>query len=316
MLLSTWSSTLPSAGAISTGALLAGFVAFDAPARTRAGLAASLCPGDRRGRGARGADRRARLAGRVDDGRCSPRWPGCRSRSRRGLAVAGMTCVLALLLAQGLAISPGEAPEALLLGGAGALAQALTSAVVGLVDRTTERVDPAAGMRGALRTVSANLSARLDQLPSCAPLGTALGLGVAAYHLIDVGKHGYWIPLTVLFVLRPAPDETVERIAMRAAGTVAGLALATLLADAVGHHAWANALVIGLTAAFAFALLVIEYALFTASITAFVVLVAHALGQSALQAADERAIATAIGIGIAAAAVALWGSRDPQSRSA
>ncbi len=139
---------------------------------------------------------------------------------------------------------------------------------------------------------------------------------MAAYHLIDVGKHGYWIPLTVLFVLRPAPDETVERIAMRAAGTVAGLALATLLADAVGHHAWANALVIGLTAAFAFALLAIEYALFTASITAFVVLVAHALGQSALQAADERAIATAIGIGIAAAAVALWGSTRPGSRSA
>ncbi|MGH2925314.1 MAG: FUSC family protein [Solirubrobacterales bacterium] len=303
------------AGAISTGALLAGFVAFDAPARTRMiwqlfctpaiGLAAALgaLTGEPGWLAALTMTVFASVAGLLVA--VSPR-----------AAVAGMTCVLALLLAQGLEISPSEAPEALLLGGAGALAQVLTSAVVALVERTTEPVNPVAGTRSALRTVRANLSLRSTSLRHALRWGTALGLGVAAYHLIDVGRHGYWIPLTVLFVLRPAPDETVERIVMRAAGTVAGLALATLLAAAVGHHPWADALVIGLTAAFAFALLAIEYALFTASITAFVVLVAHALGQSALQAADQRAIATAIGIGIAAIAVVLWGSRDPRSRPA
>ncbi len=304
----------PAAGAISTGAMLAGFVAFDAPARTRLVWQVCCAP-------AIGA---AAALGALTGG---PGWLAALTMtafaSSVGLSVAvspragvaGMTCVLALLLAQGLGISPGEAPEALLFGAAGVLAQALTSAAAALAERTAERVEPLTRMRGAVRDVRANLSLRSTSLRHALRWGTALGLGVASYHLIDVGEHGYWIPLTVLFVLRPAPDETVERIVMRAAGTLAGLAIATLLSEVVGHHGWASALAVGLTAAFAFALLAIEYALFTASITAFVVLVAHALGQSAVQAAGQRALATAIGIGIAALAVLVWGSRDPGSSS-
>ena len=71
------------------------------------------------------------------------------------------------------------------------------------------------------------------------------------------------MPLTVLFVLRPTPDETSERIAMRAAGTIAGLAIATPLAELIGGADILAAVAIALAAAFAFAFLAIEYALFT-----------------------------------------------------
>jgi uncharacterized membrane protein YccC len=96
---------------------------------------------------------------------------------------------------------------------------------------------------------------------------------------------------------------------MRAAGTVAGLALATAVAAIVDQHALPDAIVLTIAAGFSFALLAIEYALFTTAITAFVVLLAHALGQSAWEAADERALGTLVGIAIAALAVVIWRNR-------
>jgi uncharacterized membrane protein YccC len=130
-------------------------------------------------------------------------------------------------------------------------------------------------------------------------------VGVAAAQLVDLGSHGYWIPLTVLFVLRPAESETVERIAMRAAGTVVGLLVGTPLAVLRGGSAVAEAVGIGIAVAFSFSI-AIEYALFTTTITCLIVLLSHALGQSALAAADERAAATFLGIAIVAAFVAVW----------
>ena len=87
--------------------------------------------------------------------------------------------------------------------------------------------------------------------------GLALAVGVAAGHVIDLGPHGYWIALTVLFVLRPEESETVERIAMRAAGTVLGLVIGTPLAIALGGSPLAECVAIAIAAAFAFALLAI-----------------------------------------------------------
>jgi uncharacterized membrane protein YccC len=64
------------------------------------------------------------------------------------------------------------------------------------------------------------------------------------------------------------------------------------------------ALLLAGAAMFAYALLALEYALFTAAITVFVVLLTDSLGERALEAADQRALATALGIAVAAAAIA------------
>jgi uncharacterized membrane protein YccC len=123
--------------------------------------------------------------------------------------------LLALLLAQGFDLAPRDAPAALLLGATGALAQALVSLIAGLFDSTVERVHPVEGTRSALRAVRASIHPRSPNLRHALRWGVALGIGVAFYHVVDLGQHGYWVPLTILFVLKPSPGDTYERIAMR-----------------------------------------------------------------------------------------------------
>jgi len=64
------------------------------------------------------------------------------------------------------------------------------------------------------------------------------------------------------------------------------------------------------TAAFAYAMLMIEYALFTFAITVYIVTISHAIGESAVDAVDERAIGTAIGVAICFLAFAVWRDRQ------
>jgi hypothetical protein len=294
----------PVAGGLSTGALLAGFIAFDAPARTRFvwQLIAAPVIGAAAALGALSSEPGV-LAALTMTAFASAAALTVAVSLR--LAIAGMMCTLALLLAQGFALQPHDAPDALLIGTAGALTQALLSLVVSLWEGAPERVRPVAGAREAVRTVQAALGSRSPSLRHALRWGVALGLGVGLYHVVHLGEHGYWIPLTILFVLRPAPGDTYERIAMRAAGTLAGLVLATGLAELLGSDPVANAVVLTVAAGCSFALLAIQYALFTTAITVYIVVLSHALGQGAFQAADQRAIATVIGIVMAAVAFAV-----------
>ena len=300
----------PVAGGLSTGALLAGFIAFDAPARTRFVWQLGSAPV-------------IGLAGALGVLTGSPGWlaavtmtavaciAGMTVAVSLRLSIAGMMVVLALLLAQGFGLHPGDAPDAFVIATAGALAQAALSLLVSIWDEAVEAPRPIDGAREAGRAVRTSLDLNSPSMRHALRWGIGLGIGVAAYHVIDLGEHGYWIPLTVLFVLKPAPADTYERIAMRAAGTLAGLALATGLAELIGRDAVAVALVLTLAAACSFALLAIEYALFTTAITVYIVVLAHALGQAAFAAADERAAATAIGITIAALGFVLLRDRRP-----
>jgi uncharacterized membrane protein YccC len=231
------------------------------------------------------------------------------------LSVLSLNVVLALLLAQGLGLAPAQAPEALLLGGAGAAAQALLTAVGILRGPDADDPSPGPGWRAGVDAVRGSLTLDSPNLRHALRWGIALGVGTAAYHAVDLGPHGYWIPLTVLFVLRPTPGETGERIAMRAAGTLVGIGVAIALAGPLGGHPVPEAIVISIAAAFTFALLAIEYALFTTAITVYIVLLTHALGQSAFEAADERAIATAGGLAIVALALLAWQGPRPPARS-
>jgi hypothetical protein len=290
----------PVAGGLSTGALIAGFVAFDAPARTRFVWQLLVAPviGFASALGALTASPGALAALTMTVFAC---LAGFTVAVSLRLSIAGMMCTLALLLAQGFGLHPGDAIDAFAVGAAGALSQALLSLLVTLREAATEPWPrPVDGTRNAVRAIRDCMHLRDPSLRHALRWGIGLGLAVALYHIIDLGPHGYWIPLTVLFVLKPGPGETHERIAMRAAGTVIGLVLATGLAELLGQDAVANAAVLTLTAACSFALLMIEYALFTTAITVYIVVLAHALGQGAFQAADERAVATIIGLLIAA----------------
>jgi Fusaric acid resistance protein-like len=299
------------AGGLGTAAMVCGFIAFDAPARVRvrwqllcappAGILAALgvltsqtVPTAIVGMGVVAA-----LGGYAVA--VSPR-----------MGIAGLSLVLIFLLAQGLWLEPHQAWEALAIGTGGALAQAAWAGVAWAVaDRGRERrfdfgeaaADVIARLRAALDTNDVALRHALR-------FGAALAIGVAIYRLVGFDDHGYWVPLTILFVLKPEAGLTSQRIAMRAAGTVAGLVLATALAEVLGDAVIPITIVLTIAVALAFALLAIEYALFTTAITVYVVLLTDTLGASAFDSAGERAVGTALGIMVAALAFRVFGEAD------
>ena len=286
--------------------LLAGFIACDAPARIRVIWLTALAPV-------------AGLAGAIGVLSSEPAALAvavlglfgaavgyCSAISARAY-VAALTCLLGMLVAQGLFLGTEEAPRIFAFATAGTLLQAAWASVVWIGwDRKRGRFDLADGLRAAARALEANFDLASTPLRHALRFGAALGAAVAVYNLIDLGSHGFWIPLTVLFVLRPERGLTFERLAMRAAGTLVGLVLAVPLAELIGSAALPVAIVIGSAAAVAYALLTLEYAVFTTAMTMIAIVLVHALGEPALEAAGERGAATAIGIAIAGLAFLAW----------
>lgn len=302
------------AGAVATGALLAGFVAFDAPARIRAQwqLMAAPVTGVCAAIGVL-SSHSAILAVAVMTVVATAAG-FCVAVSPR-LALAAMMSVLVLLIAQGLRLSAHDAALALLLAVAGGLLQAAVSLVASLSDKAQEQLRIREGLRDARDACAQALTLESHAFRHALRWGVALGVAVAVYRFIDFQGHGYWVPLTVVFVLRPEADDTRERLAMRAAGTFAGLALATAIAEIFGYHVVPTAIMLTAAATFSYSLLRIEYALFTMAITVFVVLLSDALGEHALKAAGQRGLATAIGIALAALAITVWPNAPARATS-
>jgi hypothetical protein len=225
------------------------------------------------------------------------------------MGIAGLTFVLTFLVAQGLFVDIDKTLQALAIGTCGGLAQSAWAAIAWAVwDRDRERrfeFGPAWAQTAA--RLRAGLGMGTVALRHALRFGAALALGVAIYRLIGFDNHGYWLPLTILFVLKPDPQQTGERIAMRAVGTVVGLALATVLAELLSDAVIPSTIVLTTAAALSFALLAIEYALFTTAITVYVVLLTDTLGAHAFDAAGERALGTVLGILVAALAFRVFG---------
>ena len=296
----------PTKGAIATGALLAGFPGLDAPARPRSAWQAASAPliGIAAALGVL-SSQSAPLAA-LAMGLLGAAAGYCFSVSLR-LAIAGLSVSLAMMIAQGLFLAPGDAWPALLYATAGGLLQAAWSLLVWLfADRAAD--DEASGWntRATLAALRSNLTLRSPSCRHAIRFGLALAAGVALYRILGMREHGFWIPLTILFVMRPERDETYHRLVLRALGTVLGLVVATAIAEAFPGNDLVIVVVLTISAALTFGLLTVQYALFTASITTYVVLLSVTLGEPALQAAGQRATGTALGILIAALAFLLW----------
>jgi fusaric acid resistance family protein len=305
----------PTKGAIGTGALLAGFPGLDAPARTRAawqaatapliGLAAAL--GVLTGGNAFLAVATMALVGAAAG--------YCFAVSLR-FSIAGLSVALSLLISQDLPLDLADAVPALLLATAGGLLQAAFSLCVwALGDREEEGGANAWSTPAALRALDSNLTLSSVSFRHGLRFGAALATGVAAYWLLGIHEHGFWIPLTILFVLRPQRDETFHRLILRAVGTAVGLVIATALAQWLHADGVAIALALTIATAFAYGLLTVQYALFTTAITTYAVLLADSIGEPALRAAGQRALGTAIGIVIAGAAFVIWSNPPPRGRT-
>jgi hypothetical protein len=299
----------PTQGAIATGALLAGFPGLDAPARPRAAWQAATAPLIGAAAALGVLSSQSALLAVLVMGLVGVAAGYCFSVSLR-LAIAGLSVSLALMIGQGLFLAPDDAWPALLYATVGGLSQALWSLLVWLVaDRAVEGEAGGWNSRAARVALRSNLTLRSAYARHALRFGAALAAGVALYRLLGMKEHGFWIPLTILFVMRPERDETYRRLGLRAIGTVLGLLVATALAEAFPGNDLVVVIALTISAALSFGLLAVQYALFTAAITTYVVLLSDTLGEGPFEAAGQRLVGTALGILIAALAFVIWPNR-------
>jgi hypothetical protein len=299
------------AGAFATAAMFCGFLAFDAPARVRARWQL-LCAPAVGAMAALGVLTSQTVPTAVIGMGLVGAAGGYLVAVSMRMGIAGLSLVLTFLVAQGLFLDADQAWEALAIGICGGLAQAACALIAwALWDReNTGPFELGPAYARTLARLRVSFSIQSVALRHALRFGAALALGVAIYRLVGFHDHGYWLPLTILFVLKPDPRQTSERIVMRAAGTVLGLVLATVLAELLSDALIPSTIVLTTAAALSFALLAIEYALFTTAITVYVVLLTDTLGAHAFDAAGERALATALGILVAALAFRIFGELD------
>lgn len=303
----------PTKGSIATGALLAGFVGMDAPARARAAWQGAVAPliGLAAALGALTGNSAPLAIATMAILAAAAGY--CFAVSLR-FSFAGLMVALSLLISQGLPLDAVDALPALGLAAAGGVLQCAFSLLVWAAgDRAEEDGANGWDSGAALAALASDLNLRSPSARHALRFGAALATGVAAYWALGWTEHGFWIPLTILFVLRPEENETMHRLVLRAIGTLVGLLIATALAEWLRGDPLAVAIALTFATAFAYGLLTVQYALFTTAITVYAVLLADNLGEPALQAAGERGAATAIGIAIAAVAFLVWSNHSVES---
>ena len=123
--------------------------------------------------------------------------------------------------------------------------------------------------------LQANLSLRSVMFRHALRLGFIVAFDVLIAGLIHIHHqpitHSYWIAMTSLIVLQPYTGETIRRSGERVLGTVAGAALASLLAVFI-HTEVSLLLTVSIGAFFTLALYAVDYAWFCFFLTPTIVL--------------------------------------------
>ncbi len=107
-------------------------------------------------------------------------------------------------------------------------------------------------------------------------------------------------------VLRPSFGATFTRGAERVLGTVCGVVVATLIADAIDPGGWAIVGVVGVLSIYTYAVFPASFAAGVAGLTGVIVFLLHAVAPDSATVALDRGIDTAIGGAIGLVAYMLW----------
>lgn len=156
-----------------------------------------------------------------------------------------------------------------------------------------------------IATLGANLNLRsvayrhAIRLAVCVALGDGLGRVLHPYR-------AYWIPMTIVLVLKPEFAVTFSRGVLRIFGTLLGLLLATALFHFLPIHTTSEILLIAL---FTFLMRWIgpaNYGIFGVTVSALVVLLISITGLAPKEVIAARGINTIVGGGFALLAYAVW----------
>jgi uncharacterized membrane protein YccC len=158
---------------------------------------------------------------------------------------------------------------------------------------------------GARAKLRANLTLESAALRHAIRLGACVALGEAVAHAVD-WQRSYWIPMTISIVLRPDFTGTFSRGVLRLAGTLFGLALATLLFHALTPSIGIQVALIFLLTFLMRSLGPANYGVFVTALSALIVLLIAMTGVAPAQVIAARGANTFAGGVIALLAYALW----------
>lgn len=227
-----------------------------------------------------------------------------------GYGWVGQQCVITYLVASAFPASPLAALERGGLLFAGGLIQLVLSSLLlhifaDLRTRVVALRHTLLEEEATLRTLVVDTAESLRQrrmlnsaIPYSLRLAFVLALGTEIYRQLHYPS-GYWIPMTALIVLRPAVTDTVNRALARGVGTVAGAAIVTLCLAHIHPDLVALAAFTVLFAWFSFGIVNVNYALFSAAITGYIVFLLSLDQLPGPLVAERRTVATLIGAVIA-----------------
>lgn len=146
-------------------------------------------------------------------------------------------------------------------------------------------------------------------------LAATLAFTGALAHLLPL-QRGYWMTLTAALVLRPDFTTTVSRGIARILGTLIGVVIATVLVLALPDTPGVTLGLAIFFAAIGYATFQMNYALYTITVTSYVVFILALIGTPERAAVFSRMIATLAGGTIAMLAYAVFPTWEaPQTRA-
>ena len=166
---------------------------------------------------------------------------------------------------------------------------------------------PQLHLEDAWASIRANLTLQSSAFRHALRLGIALALATALYQVFHLPvERGYWIPLTVVLVLRSDFITTFTRGIARLVGTTLGAVLTTLLVVFLMPTKPVLVAIITIAAYLMYSTLFANYAIFSVAITMAVVFLLSFTTPQTVMTAANRAIDTAIGGVLALLIYALW----------
>jgi hypothetical protein len=310
-----WSRILPGAGlryAVGAGAVLAAATALWGPRQgmiVAAGAvnagAVGTTPGLTRPRAAMCVSLTA-LATAAFLGMVTARWPalslvvpallgvvaGLLARTGQAASTMGVQAMVGFVT---LGRSPQSADTAGLLA-AGIVAGGLAQIMLGLVLRGAAPDPGRPPIREVVRSTGRALTLP-DPLARWHAVRLAVGLALAQAAAVWLlpGQRGYWITLTLLNVLKPVWVTTASRGVDRWVGTLVGVLVVGVVADAVPLRGAALVAAVAVLLWGAFALQPVNYGLFCACIAGYVLLFLQVVAAPPDDSALYRAVDTTLG---------------------
>jgi hypothetical protein len=157
-----------------------------------------------------------------------------------------------------------------------------------------------ASENGEPQTVTDAIQGGWDQRIQGVRASVVLAIAATLYRGFAI-PNGYWIPMTAAIVMRGTVQQTFQRGLARIVGTLAGAALATLLAANLRPDPWILAGLVTIFAGLCYLWVYVNYAPFAVCLTSYVVFLLALAGLPESYLIANRSVSTILGGAVALA---------------